>query len=104
MELSRRDLLKYGLLGSAAMLLPLERVARTQLLLSDRMPTSGLPKPFELPWQVPPVAQGTTIGNTDVYNMHMQAVKVPVLGPDRPLTTIWGYGGTTPGPTIRVKR
>ena len=37
-ELSRRDLLKYGLLGSAAMLLPLERVARTQLLLTDRMP------------------------------------------------------------------
>jgi len=104
MELSRRDLLKYGLLGSAAMLLPLERVARTQLLLSDRMPASGLPKPYELPWRVPPVAHGTTIGNTDVYNMHMEAVKANVLGPGRPATTIWGYAGTTPGPTIRVKR
>jgi spore coat protein A, manganese oxidase len=104
MELSRRDLLKYGLLGSAAMLLPLERVARTQLLLSDRMPASGLPRPYELPFGTPPVAHGTTIGNTDVYHMHMQAVKANVLGPGRPATTIWGYGGTTPGPTIKVKR
>jgi len=104
MELSRRDLLKYGLLGSAAMLLPLERVARTQLLLSDRMPESGLPKPYELPFRVPPVAHGTTAGNTDVYSMHMRAVQANVLGPGRPATTIWGYEGTTPGPTIKVRR
>src|SRR4051812_36271000 len=105
MELSRRDLLKYGLLGSAALLLPMERVARTQLLLTDRMPSTALPKPFELPWAVPPVAQRmATAGNTDLYEMHMKAVKANVLGPNRPATTIWGYDGCTPGPTIKVKR
>ena len=55
MELSRRDLMKYGVLGSAALLLPIERVARTQLRVNDRMPASGLPKPYTLPFQTPPV-------------------------------------------------
>jgi spore coat protein A, manganese oxidase len=109
MELSRRDLMKYGLLGSAAMLLPLERVARTQLLLKDRMPTSGLPKPFELDWKPTVTAiPRDTGGNTDRYIMRMRAVQADVLGryknPSRPLTTIWGYERITPGPTIKVKR
>ena len=44
----------------------------------------------------------------------MRAQKVPVLGPGKPLTTIWGYAigdlagnvapATTPGPTIHVER
>ena len=55
MELSRRDLMKYGVLGSAALLLPIERVARTQLCVNDRMPVSGLPKPYTLPFQTSPV-------------------------------------------------
>jgi len=104
MELSRRDVMKYGMLGSAALLLPIERVARTKLPLASQMPASGLPKPFELPWQTPPVAQGTTIGNTDVYEMHMKMVDANILGNGRPTTRIFGYEGVTPGPTIRVKR
>jgi len=38
MELSRRDLLKLGLFGSAALLLPAERVARTALAEANRIP------------------------------------------------------------------
>ena len=115
MELSRRDLMKYGVLGSAALLLPLERAARTQLLINDRMPTSGLPKPYTLPFQTPPVAVPyKREGNTDFYSMHMLAQKVPVLGPGKPSTLIFGYARTdaagntlaptTPGPTIQVER
>jgi spore coat protein A, manganese oxidase len=115
MELSRRDLMKYGVLGSAALVLPLERVARTKALLSDRMPTSKLPKPYTLPFQTPPVpVPYKRDGDTDFYNMHMVATSVPVLGPGKPRTTIWGYAmtdaagnvmpATTPGPTIHVER
>ena len=115
MELSRRDLMKYGVLGSAALLLPLERTARTQLLIKDRMPASGLPKPYTLPFQVPPVAVPyKRAGGTDFYSMHMVAQKVPVLGPGKPSTLIFGYARTdaagntmaptTPGPTIHVER
>jgi len=42
MELSRRDLLKLGLFGSAALLLPAERVARTALAEANRIPESRL--------------------------------------------------------------
>jgi FtsP/CotA-like multicopper oxidase with cupredoxin domain len=114
MELSRRDLMKYGVLGSAALLLPIERVARTQLRVNDRMPASGLPKPFTLPFQTPPVPTPLQSGNTDFYYLHMRAQKAAVLGPGKPLTTIWGYAigdlagnvapATTPGPTIHVER
>jgi FtsP/CotA-like multicopper oxidase with cupredoxin domain len=114
MELSRRDLMKYGVLGSAALLLPVERLARTQLRINDRMPTSGLPKPFTLPFQTPPVPTPVKSGNYDFYTMHMRASSVNVLGPGKPNTVIWGYAmtdqagnvspATTPGPTIHVER
>jgi len=55
MELRRRELLKLGLFGSAAMLLPAERMARTKLALADRIPTSKLPRPFQVVLPVPPV-------------------------------------------------
>jgi spore coat protein A len=105
MELSRRDLMKYGILGSAALLLPIERVARTQLLLNDRMPDKGLPAPYTMPWQVPPVAKPVfTDDRMDYYTMRMRAQDVRILGNGRPATTIWGYDGVTPGPTIKVRR
>ena len=42
-EFSRKDVLKMGLLGSAASLLPLERVARIQIAVADRLPTEEPP-------------------------------------------------------------
>jgi spore coat protein A len=109
MELSRRDLMKYGFLGSAALLLPIERVARTQLLLKDRIAASKLPKPFELDWREAPVAHPVaTPGNWDLYTMRMRETRADILGrhkdPTRPLTRVWGYDGVTPGPTIKVQR
>ncbi|MEA2177003.1 MAG: hypothetical protein QOG77_300, partial [Solirubrobacteraceae bacterium] len=53
MELRRRELLKLGVFGSAAFLLPMERVARTALALRDRMPAGRLPRPFTVPFTTP---------------------------------------------------
>ena len=65
------------------------------------MPTSLLPKPFELPFQTPPVlAPDFATADTAYYTLTQEQVKVPILGPGRPETTIWGYNGVTPGPTI----
>ena len=55
MQLRRRELLKLGVFGSAALLLPAERVARTELALQNRIATSRLPAPFSVPLTVPPV-------------------------------------------------
>src|SRR3954454_17105592 len=103
MELSRRDLLKIGLLSSAALMLPAERVARTKLAVSNRMPASRLPDPFTVPFAAPPVlspiAQSAT---TDYYQLTQQQRSVEILPGLQ--TDVWGYNGLTPGPTIMNTR
>jgi spore coat protein A len=106
MELSRRDLMKVGLFGSAALMLPAERIARTQLAIGNRMPQSKLPAPFTMGWQTPPLATKTPVGDTDYFTIYQRQAQVKIL-PDK-LTTIWGYAdgvngaAITPGPTIMV--
>jgi len=99
MEFSRRDLLKLGLFGSAALMLPAERVARTELAVINRMPESRLPGPFTVPFAVPPVLQPDHVTPTTAYyTIEQRQVSAEIL-PGLP-TTIWGYNGMTPGPTI----
>jgi len=101
MELRRRELLKLGLFGSAALMLPVERVARTKLAVNNRIPASQLPKPFTAAFQVPPIAvpvQSTE--TTDIYSLVQQQKSVDILPGLK--TDIWGYNGVTPGPTIKV--
>ena len=100
MNLSRRDLLKVGLFSSAALMLPAERVARTKLAIANRLPQSKLPAPFTMGWKTPPAAPKVSVGDTDYFTITQQQVKAQIL-PDRQ-TTIWGYNGMTPGPTIYV--
>jgi spore coat protein A, manganese oxidase len=103
MELRRRELQKLGLFGSAALMLPAERVARTRLAIAARLTASRLPKPFTVPFAVPPVATPVRqTADTDVYSLTQQqglAEIIPGLQ-----TEIFGYDGITPGPTIVVQR
>ena len=115
MQLSRRDVLKLGVLGSAALALPLERVARTQLAASGRLSATLLPQlQFVLPFQLPAradaaektikVHNGTTYMKSmavDYYDIHQRAVSLQVLPKltktgaptNLPKTTIWAYDG-----------
>ena len=103
MELRRRELLKLGVFASAALLLPAERVARTKLALGNRMPTSRLPAPFSVPLTTPPVLTPVrSTADTDFYAITQQAAPADILPGLK--TTIWGYNGITPGPTIVVPR
>jgi spore coat protein A, manganese oxidase len=103
-NISRKDMLKMGLLATAAAALPLERSARTQLAITNRIPESQLPAPFQVPFGAPPVLKPLKrTATTDFYNIKMQARKVPIL-PGFPKTTIYGYNGITPGPTIRTMK
>jgi spore coat protein A, manganese oxidase len=105
MELRRRELLKLGLFGSAALLLPAERVARTKLAIRNRIPASRLPKPFTVPFAVPPLAVPVRTApvdglETDIYSLVQRQESREVLPGLQ--TDIWGYNGITPGPTIVV--
>ncbi len=101
--LSRRDVLKFGVLGSAAVALPLERSARAGALLPTRMPASKLPAPFTVPFTQPPVlAPYAANGTTDYYKISMEPVMADVLPGFK--TPLWGYNGLVPGPTISVEQ
>jgi spore coat protein A len=103
-KITRRDLFKLGLLGSAALMLPLERGAKTKLAIKNRIPESQLPRPFQVPFAVPPVAQPfRKDADTDYYQITMRQAKVPILPGFGP-TTIYGYNGATPGPTIHATK
>ncbi len=103
MELTRREMLKLSLLGSAALFLPLERVARTRSA-SDRLPESMLPTPFEVSFEVPPLARlADRDETTDYYEITMTNNRVPII-PGLPPTEVWGYNGISPGPTIVAQR
>ena len=79
-EITRKDLFKLGLLGSAALMLPLERAAKTRLSIKNRIPESQLPRPFQVPFAVPPVAQPfRKDADTDYYQITMRQAKVPIL-------------------------
>jgi spore coat protein A, manganese oxidase len=99
MELSRRDALKLGVMGSAALMLPLERIARTAL--ND--PLRQLPARFRSPLLVPhalrPVRRNAT---TDFYRITMKEAEASILPGKK--TPIFGYNGQFPGPVIMAKR
>ena len=120
--LTRREMLKLGVLGSAALALPVERVARTELQQANRLDPARLPAVGQLRFRVPPdgipAKKVVTVpGNwidparstaptpieIDYYALHMRQVAVPIL-PGLPLTVIWGYQGITPGPTLHVEK
>jgi len=100
---TRRDVLKAGLFGSAALALPLQRAVHAQSVLDDRMPASRLPRPFPVPFRVPPVAVPvSTAGDEDRYRIRIRETRAEILPGFQ--TTVWGYDGQVPGPTIKVRQ
>jgi spore coat protein A, manganese oxidase len=110
MQLSRRDVLKLGLLSSAALYLPIERVARTK----DFDSLAKLPSPFTHPFVRPPdldLRAAANGGNAVTrVEMVMRQFDAPVLGPAPwPQTKLWAYtytkdGRTMVNPTIHVDK
>ena len=96
---SRRDVLKMGVLGGAVLALPLERTVHAQSASSGRLAASRLPKPFNVPFAIPPVLPPVrTDGTTDFYRVEMRPAQVEIIPGFQ--TQIWGYNGTYPGPTV----
>src|SRR4051812_418781 len=95
-EFSRKDVLKLSLLGSAALLLPLERVARTQASIANRLPESKLADmKFVAPFAIPPVLtkESGPNPNIDYYKLSMKDAPVQIL-PEKlgyKPTLIYGY-------------
>lgn len=89
----RRDFLKMGLLGGAGLLL------NPKISKADSPTTTPFTRPLPIPRILAPVAIDAT---TDYYDITMQTAQVEIIPGLQ--TTIWGYNGTTPGPTIKARR
>lgn len=100
--MNRRELLKLGLYGGMAAgadLMP--RAA--QAYGYGYIPPSPPITPFQVPLPIPPVlAPTTSIATADFYDVTMLPNQVRVF-PGYPPTSIWGYNGMFPGPTIKAR-
>lgn len=101
--MNRREMLKLGLYGGIAAgtdLLP-----RRLLAYGYPAPPATSPPvtPFQVPMPIAPVLQPTSsTGTADYYDVTMSAAQVQMF-PGYPPTTIWGYNGMFPGPTIKAR-
>jgi FtsP/CotA-like multicopper oxidase with cupredoxin domain len=85
--------LSAGLIGGAA----LSQAAPQHELVVDPL------RRFQVPLPIPRVLMPThTDSTTDYYDIEQRQARVEII-PGRQ-TTIWGYEGTFPGPTIKARR
>src|SRR3954447_5648517 len=102
MTLTRRDLFKMGLLISGAVALPLERTVAAVTSGTNRIAESALPKPFTIPFAVPPTLHPVRrTATTDFFKVAMKPFQADVIPGHK--TVMWGYNSSYPGPTINAQ-
>lgn len=123
MKITRRELLKqFGMLGGASILLPLggcldgtsgiassgAGTGGSSLATAMGMgggsaaPSSPVVTPFQVPLPIPPIlAPVRTDATTDYYEISMREAQTSILPGLQ--TTVWGYNGMFPGPTIKAR-
>lgn len=109
-RLTRREALKLGVVAGGALLLPTTFQRRS--LAGD--PESPVTAPFTLPFKVPPVLQPVKSDNTpgtngaldftgtDYYTITQRPGQQEIIPGYK--STIWGYNGIFPGPTIKQRK
>jgi spore coat protein A, manganese oxidase len=110
MTLSRRRFLKLA--GGLTLALPLSSLSTSCNFRNGSSTSSsnssgnrkrGTVTPFAVPLPIPPVLQPTsTDATTDYYDITQKEGQMEIL--PGLLTTVWGYNGIFPGPTIEARR
>mgnify|MGYP001198374888 FL=1 len=103
MKLSRRGFLRLGMLGAASVALPLGRMIGPMNELAEAGAVTSPPvEPFQVPLPIPPVLKPVrSDASADYYEMVQREATAEILPGYR--TTIWGYEGIFPGPTIEAR-
>src|SRR3982750_829902 len=100
---TRRELLKTGALGGAALMLPWNGIVRSAAAQTGGRLAAGSLLPFIDALPLPSVlkAISTNKGVTQ-YQVTMSEFRQQLHG-QLPPTTLWGYNGAYPGPTLEAR-
>jgi spore coat protein A len=100
MRLGRREFLQFG--GGFGWMAGIPGCGRPRPELKLLPSLAPLPQPFQVPLPVPPVAKPASAdATTDYYDFDVHPAAAPILPGLE--TTIWGYEGIFPGPTIEAR-
>jgi len=104
MSISRRTFLRAALMGGATLALPIGALQfPMRRMLRAQEVTSPPVERFTLPLPIPPVLEPVESDETtDYYEITQREATAELLPGYR--TTIWGYNGIFPGPTIEARR
>ncbi|HEY4603373.1 MAG TPA: multicopper oxidase domain-containing protein [Blastococcus sp.] len=99
--LTRRDALKIGAAAATALAIPLSvNLSADQ---ASQLPASKIPRPYTVPFTTPSVLHSTgTLDGRPLYVLTQRPFQTQVL--PGVTSTLWGYNGQFPGPTIRVRQ
>lgn len=92
--LTRRQFIKVGAAGGAALFVPLERIF-------DAWAAPSTPQFVATFKRLPVLAPASTDSTTDYYNLALRPANVTIL-PGK-TTPVWTYNGMFPGPTIQAR-
>jgi spore coat protein A len=107
MELTRRQLLKYGAGAGAALVLPWQldtRAAIAAPFATPGLPGSAIAK-YQLPLVIPPTMPRTGVvrrggKNVDYYEIAVRQFTQRILPPSLPTTSVWSYGSANHRQTL----
>ena len=100
---TRREFLKAGVITAGGLAIPW-KWARADSQTSPSLDPNSIPKyvdPLPIPAVLQP--QGKSV-NSASYKVTMAQFQQQVLPAGFPATTVWGYEGSYPGPTIEARR
>ncbi|MEI2578392.1 multicopper oxidase family protein [Scytonema sp. PRP1] len=103
MKLTRREVIKLGLVGSSSLLLPLGYQKQALAQESSSQVSNEFKETLPIPPVLAPVCStqtGIDGKPTDYYEIEIKKTQQTIGG--KPVE-IWGYNGITPGPLIRHK-
>jgi spore coat protein A len=94
LKLTRRQLLKAGLIGGAGMMLPWKlKLPKAWAQIPGGTLAPGDVDKFALPLVKPPAMPPTkTLNNNDLYKIAVRQFTQRILSPPHPETTVWSYG------------